>query len=158
MLATNGFLRSLGVEVHGSGHRRWPDEVKAQIVAETLHRGATVKGVAARFGLQPNQLSAWRRMARNGELILPAEHGDPEAPVFAPLVVREADSCASEGDDSHGYGEIRIVHGDVVLHLDAATPVRATGIQLDGRKFHGRRSSIRFCGWPLAMASRVALR
>lgn len=135
MLATNGFLRSLGVEVHGSGHRRWPDEVKAQIVAETLHRGATVKGVAARFGLQPNQLSAWRRMARNGELILPAEHGDPEAPVFAPLVVREADSCASEGDDSHGYGEIRIVHGDVVLHLDAATPamriaeiVRALGV------------------------------
>ena len=85
MCATNAFLRSLGVEIHASGQRRWPDEVKAQAVAETLRPGATVNEVAARFGIQPNQLSAWRRMAKDGDLVLPVLGADEPEPVFAPL-------------------------------------------------------------------------
>jgi hypothetical protein len=63
MCGTNAFLRSLGVVIYASGHRRWPDVVKAQAVAETLRPGATVNAVAVRFGVQPNRLSAWRRTA-----------------------------------------------------------------------------------------------
>ena len=51
-------------------------------------------------------------------------------------------------------------------HVDLATGMlyrskrrlRPTGIQLDGLKSQGSSSSIRFWGWPFAIASRVALR
>lgn len=120
MCATNAFLRSLGVEIYASGHRRWPDEVKAQVVAETLRSGATVGDVASRFGIQPNQLSGWRRLAKDGALILPSDGDDHEA-VFAPLVVCDAEAPAPDVGGRAGGSGIRIVVGDVVLHLDADT-------------------------------------
>lgn len=44
------------------------------------------------------------------------------------------------------------------IYLDGKRWLSGTQSQLDGVKFHGRRSSIWPCGWPAAMASRVALR
>ncbi|WP_411958614.1 transposase [Paracoccus homiensis] len=55
MCAKNSFLTSLGVEIYASGHGRWPDEVKALVVADTLEPGATVNAVADRYGVQPNR-------------------------------------------------------------------------------------------------------
>ncbi|MBD9598108.1 transposase [Ensifer sp. ENS05] len=65
-------------------HRHWPDEVKAQIVSESLRPGAMVNEVAERYGLKPNHLSTWRTMARQGKLVLPAP-GDPVE--FAAVIV-----------------------------------------------------------------------
>ncbi|WP_219993553.1 IS66-like element accessory protein TnpA [Asticcacaulis tiandongensis] len=66
--------------------RRWPDEVKARLVAETLRPGVSVNEVARRAGVKANHLSSWRTLAREGKLILPAPEDDVE---FSTLVVRE---------------------------------------------------------------------
>ncbi|WP_164740526.1 IS66-like element accessory protein TnpA [Rhizobium chutanense] len=78
-------LELLTTRKSGRGvHRHWPDEVKAQIVSESLRPGAMVNEVAERHGLKPNHLSTWRTMARHGKLVLPA----PEDPVeFASVIV-----------------------------------------------------------------------
>nr|WP_309504620.1 transposase [uncultured Roseovarius sp.] len=118
MESTREFLTRLGVEVSQAGNRRWPDHVKARIVAETLVPGATVNVVARRYDLRPNQLSAWRRMAKDGDLVLPAPEGEVE---FAPLVVIDVDAPPVEEPET-APPVIEIVAGAVSVRLDGATP------------------------------------
>lgn len=118
MGATTAFLRSLGVEVFESGHRRWPDAVKAQAVAETLEPGATVNAIAARYGVKPNQLSAWRCLAKQGKLVLLAAEMPDEPMAFAPLVLCEAEPPQPSGQSAD---ILRLVFGDVMIELAADT-------------------------------------
>ncbi|MGB0085943.1 MAG: transposase [Rhodomicrobiaceae bacterium] len=51
--------------------RRWPDELKARIVLESLAPNAIVTHVAQRHGCRAQQIHDWRRLARSGQLALP---------------------------------------------------------------------------------------
>ena len=74
-----------------------------------------MRGVAARYDLRPNQLSGWRRMAREGRLVLPASD---TVPAFASVVVRE-----KERRDLPAAGaRLEVVQGQVTVRLDAAVP------------------------------------
>lgn len=127
------FFRSGGADSSAAGRRRWPDDLKAQIVAETLEPGATVRGVAERYGLRANRLSEWRRLAKDGKLVLPVAEGPPG---FAPLMLCDEgpEASSSEARSATGAPLIEIVVGDVLIRLDAnisaariAEIVRAVG-------------------------------
>lgn len=103
-------------------NRKWPDERKAEIVAETLRPGATVNGVAARHGLPANQLSAWRRMAREGKLVLPAPE---DAVEFVSLMVAPPDPVAKPA----ATGNVEIAVGAVTVRLEpGAAPERIAAV------------------------------
>ena len=63
-----------------TGRRRWPDEVKARIVSESLAPGARVCDVAQKYGLIARHVSQWRGLARKGSLFCP--------PIASPVLCR----------------------------------------------------------------------
>jgi transposase len=60
--------------------RRWSDEIKEQVIAESLVPGANVSAIARRIGIEPSQLFGWRRKAVREGLISVIEP-QPESPV-----------------------------------------------------------------------------
>ncbi len=90
----DGFVgRCEVVEPRRRGKRRWSNEMKARIVAESLQPGIRVVDVAARHDILPHHLSDWRRHAR---LALPGDlmdalNGSPGSeaaePAFVPLSI-----------------------------------------------------------------------
>jgi transposase len=101
----DGFRR---VEViTGIGRRRrWTDEEKAWIVAESLDPATTVSAVARRYGLHASQLFTWRQ-----QLAAPVAH---EAPAFVPVVVAE-DAAAPAAM----AGRMEIALGPAVVRVGA---------------------------------------
>jgi len=115
MGATSEFLAR--VPRRTDGKRDWPPELKARIVAETLIEGETVKAVAKRYELIPSTVSHWRRMARQGKLVLPNLDGID----FVPVEI-EASVPVAQPSPVISSGKIDLIKGDVTVRLDAATP------------------------------------
>ena len=86
--------------------RRWTDEEKAWIVAESLDPATTVSAVARRYGLHASQLFVWRQ-----RLAAPAAR---EAPAFVPVVVAEGGATPPEM-----AGRIEIALGPAVVRVGA---------------------------------------
>jgi transposase len=114
--------------------RRWTDEEKAAIVAESTRPGVNVAEVARRFGVNRGLLQTWRRKAIG------------ERPVFVPLrvvgMVAAADNNADNNKDrtntprsigamtdaSTGPGTLEIESGGMRVRFSG--PVDATALRL----------------------------
>jgi transposase len=62
--------------------RRWSDDDKARIIAETAQPGAVVTEVARRWQVTPQQVFDWRRQARKALAVATAA----VEPAFVPIV------------------------------------------------------------------------
>jgi transposase len=100
MIVSNELYRWIG------RRRRWTDEEKAWIVAESLDPMTTVSAVARRYGLHASQLFVWRQ-----QLAAPAVR---EAPEFVPVVVAEDSPAPVEV-----VGRIEIAFGSAVVRVGA---------------------------------------
>ena len=107
-----GFAGRMEVSSGPTGRRRWPEEVKARIIAESLMPGARVAEVARRHGTTRGQIYDWR-LAREGLLVLPAPVGSE--PAFAAVVVEEPPPPPRPAKKPAGAGVLEIVVGDVVI-------------------------------------------
>ena len=86
--------------------RRWTDEEKACIVAESLDPATTASAVARRYGLHPSQLFVWRQ-----RLAAPTAR---DTPAFVPVLVAE-DEPVPVG----AAGRIEIALGPAVVRVGA---------------------------------------
>jgi len=91
-----------------TGRRSWPREVKARIVAESFQPGVLVREVAKRNGVAPQHLSTWRKLARDGKLVLDGDY----LPDFAELVVDDEKPATSDATS-----QIEIEASGVIIRL-----------------------------------------
>ncbi len=91
--------------------RRWSDEEKARIVAESLDPATTSSAVARRYGLHASQLFVWRQQLRQGGSAA-AEASD--GPAFIPVLVAEDGAAPAETG-----GRMEIAFGPVVIRVGA---------------------------------------
>jgi transposase len=99
------------IQVGVGRRRRWSDEAKGRIVAESYARGAIVSEVARRHDISPQHLFAWRKAARGGALSLPAD----TAPLFVPVMTDLHHEGAMPAAIADGSGAITIEIGGVVV-------------------------------------------
>ena len=68
--------------IRTGARRRWSAEEKQRIVGESFAAPRNASATARRYGLSTGQLFAWRRLAREGKLVL-----DGAVAGFVPAVV-----------------------------------------------------------------------
>src|SRR5262249_50804859 len=99
------------IQVGVGRRRRWSDEVKGRIVAESYVPGAVVSEVARRHGISPQHLFVWRRAARAGVSSLPAD----EAPLLVPVVTERRGAGPGTEAAARSSTTISIEIGGVVV-------------------------------------------
>lgn len=105
-----------------TGRRRWPDEVKGRLVAESYRTGLSVSEFARRNGLVPSQLFGWRRDAKAGKFAVPVDDGED---FFASLIIGDAPPAfdrPSPAPVAPTCGAIEVEAAGVMLRLPLDTP------------------------------------
>ena len=103
----DGFRR-LEVITGVGRRRRWSDEDKARIVAESLAPATTASAVARRYGLHASQLFAWRQQLQRRASAV----GTIGGPAVVPVLVAE-DGTAPTGT----VGRMEIALGPAVVRV-----------------------------------------
>ena len=70
------------------GRRRYTAEFKRRVVVEAMRGDATVREIAARHGINPNQLSRWKTEAYDGLLEVFGDGGGSAARDTEKLIER----------------------------------------------------------------------
>ena len=113
--STNGdSFRRLEVITGVGRRRRWSDEDKARIVAESLDPATTSSAVARRYGLHASQLFVWRQQLQRSALSAETVRG----PGFVPVLLAEDSASPAEA-----VGRMEIALGPVVVRV---------GVDVDG--------------------------
>ena len=101
-------LRRVEVIAGGGRRRRWTDEEKAWIVAESLDPATTVAAVARRYGLHASQLFVWRQQLQRR-----AAAAEPiGGPGFVPVLLAEDDAAPAAA-----VGRMEIALGPAVVRV-----------------------------------------
>ena len=111
-------IRRLEVITGVGGRRSWSRDDKARIIAESFAARANVSAVARRYGLRPQQVYAWRRLAREGRLSLPAE----EEIGFVPVIATDGERPPAAPSPRSGVVEIEIA--GAVIRVGAGVDTR----------------------------------
>ena len=129
----DGFVGRCEVVEPRRGNRRWPLDLKAQIVAESFQPGVRVVDVARRHGVVAHQLSDWRRQAREGLLMLPLDmlsvqkEGRGE-PAFVPVAVMpELEVALVTQASALSVPEAEVPVGIMSVELGSGVVVRVLG-------------------------------
>jgi transposase len=109
--ASGGFVGRL-VQCRRPGGRVWSTRDKGRAAFESMKPGARVCDVAARYGVRAQQLTTWRRLAREGQIALVADE-------VADFVTIEVSESADRKADA---APIEISIGRVSVRLDADAP------------------------------------
>ena len=110
-----GYAGRIDVVTGPSGRRRWPEQVKAEIVLESYRDGVSVADVARKHGVSAPQLHSWRRAARDGVLAMP----DDDMLGLVPVVVE-----AGGGDGARTPPD---TPGTIVLEIGGVRVLVPTG-------------------------------
>ena len=111
IVETSGVRGRVDIRVGVGRRRRWSDEAKGRMVAESYAPGAIVSEVARQNDISPQHLFAWRKAARAGVLSLPAE----AAPLFVPVKAERGHDGAMPAAVTDGRSVITIEIAGVVV-------------------------------------------
>jgi transposase len=103
------------IQVGDVRRRKWSDDIKGRIVAESYMPGAVVAEVARRHGISPQHLFGWRKAARAGEFSLPAD----ETPLFVPVVTELRGTVPAAEATTESSTMIIIEIGSAVVRVPA---------------------------------------
>ncbi|MEL7467828.1 MAG: transposase [Pseudomonadota bacterium] len=105
-----------------TGRRKWPDELKGRLVAESYKTDLSVSEFARWNGLVPSQLFGWRRDAKDGKFTVPVDEGEE---LFAPLMLEaplpREQQRVDRRNEVNPPEQIEIQAGGVVIRLPRNT-------------------------------------